>query len=106
MRRRIQTITRFLSDREPLGKACFRSDYARCPEPIARKNLLIYTHMRTPIERIRRKGDFMHIRVITKNEPARAFAVEEILDIVSYILAIVAQINVLIGDIAEKGEAA
>lgn len=48
----------------------------------------------------------MHIRVITKNEPARAFAVEEILDIVSYILAIVAQINVLIGDIAEKGEAA
>jgi hypothetical protein len=46
----------------------------------------------------------MHIRVLTKKaDPARAFAVEEVLDIVSYILAIVAQISALVGDLSEKG---
>jgi hypothetical protein len=44
----------------------------------------------------------MHIRALTRSRPAPARNIEEVLDIISYVITIISQINSLIATISGK----
>ena len=44
----------------------------------------------------------MHIRTLTKKNPAPGYNIEEVLDVITYILNIIQQVDNLIDDILNK----
>ena len=64
------------------------------------------SHHRQRTSSQERKEDWamQHIRTITKTKPAPARQIEEVLDIIYYVVSIISSISALIQDISTKSE--